>query len=354
MASAVGLLAALVWIGPETPAATASFGSFATGLVAATRFLPELGHNVSDIRGTLASGAPYDSKFLSHFDRTGATERWGYPISEVFEETDGVLTQYFQRGVLDFRPGPGVQRRLAWDYIGDGLGGSPDMGVEPGTSNPNDGLVLGPWGHRVSNTSVEGAPVGFLDVFVRLRGVESFGLPKTEARADTGLPGTVMAPGATPGFIRQYFQAAVLEFHPGDPSPVKLRLLGDALRDRRYPNQRWQNYVAFQRAASHAVGQSVSFDLLQRAPPTERTVEAAVDFVRPSVVRIETDEGCASGFFVDDSGHLATNWRVVEDADRVVVRLHTGATMRARILSGDATSDLALLHVDDYLSTPIE
>lgn len=63
--------------------------------------------------------------------------------------------------------------------------------------------------------------------------MSAFGLPKSDARLDSGDPGTLHLPGSTTGLIRQNFQAAVLEFHPVDPAgqTVKLTLLGDALRD---------------------------------------------------------------------------------------------------------------------------
>lgn len=47
------------------------------------------------------------------------------------------------------------------------------------------------------------------------------------------------APGFTPGFIRQYFQAVVMEHHPCDLEPVKPGLLGDTLRGLGYPNSLW-------------------------------------------------------------------------------------------------------------------
>ncbi|MBM4435697.1 MAG: hypothetical protein FJ029_00385 [Actinobacteria bacterium] len=128
---ALALLAAGLVAGES--ASAAATGTFRTGSAEQTRFYRELGHNVSNLRGALASEASYDTSFLSHFDATGGIERWGYPTSDVFEESAGALTQYYQRGVLDYRPGRGVERRLVWDYLGGGLGGSPDMGVEPGT-----------------------------------------------------------------------------------------------------------------------------------------------------------------------------------------------------------------------------
>ena len=114
--------------------------------------------------------------------------RWGHATSEVLEERDGVLTQYFQRGVLDCEERDGawdVSRRLAWDYVGGGAAGAPDLGVEPALVSDQAGDLVGPWGHRVSNYAVDGTFIGFLDFFSALGGVETFGYPKTEAATTT-------------------------------------------------------------------------------------------------------------------------------------------------------------------------
>ena len=53
-------------------------------------------------------------------------------------------------------------------------------------------------------------------------------------------------PGSTPGFIRQYFQAAVFEYHPDDAdAPVKLGLAGDLLRDLLYPDEAYLAFRSF-------------------------------------------------------------------------------------------------------------
>lgn len=195
---------------------------------------PDLMHNIPDL-DVVIDGQTLSADFLSHFRRTGGIERWGYPTSEVLALEPNTLTQFYQRGVVDFHNvGDGwvVERRLAWDYVGGGRGGSPDLGVEEGITNPHPGTVSGPWGHKISNFAIDGTETGFGDFFRRLGGLAAFGFPKTDARADTEQDGTLLTPGATPGFIRQYFQSAVLEHHPYDAAaPVKLTLLGDTLRN---------------------------------------------------------------------------------------------------------------------------
>jgi hypothetical protein len=195
--------------------------------------------------------------FRTNYAATGGLTRWGFATSEVLEERDNVFTQYYQRGVVDCQQRDGIwrmERRLAWDFVGGGLGGAPDLGVELTLLNPNPGREVGPWGHKVSDFDIDGNPIGFLEFFESLGGVASFGFPKTEARRDDDPRGNLRVPGASAGFVRQYFQSTVVEFHPGDPQPVKLRLLGDDLRDRLYPDQAYRPFASFGPAAPLRAG----------------------------------------------------------------------------------------------------
>ncbi len=225
-------------------------------------FDPTLRHNVDDI-AVIAGGQSYVADFLAFYNQTGGLDRWGYPTSEVFQEEPGNLVQYYQRGVIDWhwRADMGIyvlERRLAWDYFGGDRAGSGQVqGVEPGPSGSNG--AVGPWGHTVSDTAVDGTQTGFLQFFLKYGGVASFGYPKTEARQDTGAG--LHIPAATNGFMRQYFQAAVFEFHPDTPNaPVELRLLGDDLRDSLYPNASWKQINAFGPAIAETRGQFLGLE----------------------------------------------------------------------------------------------
>ena len=332
--------------------------AFATAEVAATTYFPQLEHNVADVVGAFTDGASFAASFLQNFAQTGRVERWGYPTSAIFEETPGTLTQYYQRGVIDWRPPPSggahtFLRRLAWDYLGGGLGGSEDQGVELGLSNPNPGDELGPWGHRVANLSVEGVAIGFADFFHRLGGVASFGFPKTDARRDDH-PQAVLHDPTRPvdSRIRQYFQAAVLEYHPeSSHALVKLRLLGDTLRDSRYPADAWQRYVAFGPEAPFAVGDRIETNLPKRLGPHGSTVDDVAAFLEPSLLRVDTDVGCGSGFFVTESGYAVTAWNLVAHARTHQVSSPRGYTAWAQLVAGDAELNVALLKVpgDDHI-----
>ena len=209
-----------------------------------------LTHNIPNLRLTVGDGE-VDCNFLSHYDSTGGIIRWGYTTSEVIEESPGSLTQYYQRGVVDCHERDGVwrlERRLAWDFLGGGLGDAPDLGVEPDLLSDQPGRPMGPWGHRISNFAVDGTPTGFLDFYLEFGGLQAFGLPKSDARLDDH-PGAVLAiEGADSGIIRQYFQAAVFEYRPGRQEPVQLRFLGDAVRDVLYPYGSSQVIASFQAA----------------------------------------------------------------------------------------------------------
>ena len=234
---------------------------------------PHLAHNIPDLRLSVGDQV-VTCGFLTHYQATGDLIRWGFPTSEVLEEREGVLTQYYQRGVVDCHQRAGawrMERRLAWDYLGGGIGGSVDLGVEPDLLSDQEGLASGPWGHRVSNFAIDGTPIGFLDFFEALGGVQAFGFPKSDARSDLDPRASLQIPGANPNFIRQYFQAAVLEYHPGTPQPVKLRLLGDDVRNLIYPDQSFQAFPSFNPAEPLTAGQTFRPHGL-----TERAILAAL------------------------------------------------------------------------------
>ena len=197
--------------------------------------------------------------FAAYFTSTGGIDRWGWPISEPVHETSATVSQYFQRGVMDWtsdaRGGRTILPRPVWDFLGGGRGGAPDLGVEPDIVSDQPGALVGTWGHRVSNFAVDGTEIGFLDFYNTYGGEAQFGAPRTDARPDTGAAGTLHAADAPLDVIRQYFQNAVFEFAPDRPQPVRLRLIGESLRDRLYPA--WDELPAFADQPAVERGQTV-------------------------------------------------------------------------------------------------
>lgn len=53
-----------------------------------------------------------------------------------------------------------------------------------------------------------------------------------------------------------------------------------------------------------------------------------------------------SGFILSEDGYIATNAHVIEQADRIYVRLHDGRELKAEVVGYDRLGDIALIKVD--------
>jgi S1-C subfamily serine protease len=60
----------------------------------------------------------------------------------------------------------------------------------------------------------------------------------------------------------------------------------------------------------------------------------------------EQQSGLGSGFVIDKSGHIVTNFHVVEGADEVEVSFSNGEEMDAAVIGNDPSTDIAVLKVD--------
>lgn len=64
-------------------------------------------------------------------------------------------------------------------------------------------------------------------------------------------------------------------------------------------------------------------------------------FMRPVPV-----EGSGSGFLVDSSGHIVTNYHVIENADEITVAFNGVECCRAKVVGTDPSTDLAVIRVE--------
>ena len=128
-----------------------------------------------------------------------------------------------------------------------------------------------------------------------------------------------------------------------------------------------------------AAGSLVNFaDVVERLNPAVVNIEATsrVDVQRPSRGRTDatpappdlfTDpqaptprgpagdvprRGTGSGFIIDAAGTILTNNHVVERAERIVVKLSDGRSLRARIIGTDPDTDIALIKVESSKPLP--
>jgi serine protease Do len=63
--------------------------------------------------------------------------------------------------------------------------------------------------------------------------------------------------------------------------------------------------------------------------------------------------GAGSGFIIDADGSILTNNHVIADAERNIVKLSDGRTMRARVIGSDPDTDIALIKVDGQSGLPV-
>ena len=70
--------------------------------------------------------------------------------------------------------------------------------------------------------------------------------------------------------------------------------------------------------------------------------------------RSEPEIAMGSGFIIDTTGRIVTNYHVVEDASEVTVTLHGGKELKGKVVGKDKDTDLALIKIDDADSADLQ
>ncbi len=63
-------------------------------------------------------------------------------------------------------------------------------------------------------------------------------------------------------------------------------------------------------------------------------------------------KGTGTGFIIDAQGYILTNHHVVDGADRILVRLADGSSLRGKTIGSDADTDIALIKVESPKPLP--
>lgn len=100
--------------------------------------------------------------------------------------------------------------------------------------------------------------------------------------------------------------------------------------------------------APRKAGVQVNSDALFVIPevaPADLSTQDLTKKLRPATVKITTDLGSGSGFFVREGGFILTNNHVVVDATTITVEVEGGETFTATLLGRDLIHDLAVLKI---------
>lgn len=90
-----------------------------------------------------------------------------------------------------------------------------------------------------------------------------------------------------------------------------------------------------------AAGKQIAPTALSNPDP----LVAVAERVLPAVVTIETDTGQGSGIIYKSDGHIYTAAHVLDDADSVVVRLHSGFKVEGEVLGANADYDVGVVKI---------
>jgi serine protease Do len=99
-------------------------------------------------------------------------------------------------------------------------------------------------------------------------------------------------------------------------------------------------------AVSESVRPSVVFIRSQRTERARRLPPGMEQFFHGAPRRPEVERGTGSGFIVSPDGYILTNNHVVENAEKVTVRLFDRREFTAKVVGADPLTDVAVVKID--------
>jgi S1-C subfamily serine protease len=94
-------------------------------------------------------------------------------------------------------------------------------------------------------------------------------------------------------------------------------------------------------------------EIYRRAAPgvvqitsTDTTVQDTPSLAPFDLPRVPSQQALGSGFVIDKTGHIVTNYHVIEGADQIEVSFSNQDTLRATLVGSDPSTDIAVLRVE--------
>ena len=284
---------------------------------------------------TDADGIPY----WASFTQLGGVATLGYPVSRRFTYK-GFTNMAFQKAILQWQPNLNSMNFLnIFDEL-SASGKDADLEATKLTPKSRDwsGDVGLPWGEVVQR---------HLALLNENSAIKSKFLADPDWLNHKGLPmgyedlGDVRVLRAQ----RSAFQQWMIEVPWAKAGEVVVANGGDIAKE--------LGLIPQAAAAPHASDETTGVLPEEPvAPPTTYTASAGlpqlttaeiVELNRTAIFRIETDNSCASGFFVNPDGYAVTNNHAVRGFSNVTATLADGRTVTAEVLAADGPQDLALL-----------
>jgi serine protease Do len=155
---------------------------------------------------------------------------------------------------------------------------------------------------------------------------------------------------ATVGFVIGLVFAGSLTPAPAHsaPEPVALEALaGETAPLRPAAAVAWPPSASFADVAEQLNPAVVTIDATTRGGATlRRPLQPDRELFERPGEREPPRRGAGTGFLIDPEGYILTNHHVIDGADRILVRLTDGRSLRAEEIGSDPDTDIALIKVE--------
>jgi S1-C subfamily serine protease len=94
------------------------------------------------------------------------------------------------------------------------------------------------------------------------------------------------------------------------------------------------------------VGASVIPNIYQRVAPATVRIDTTIKQQSRGFFGGGASGGTGTGFVVDASGYIVTNYHVIDGATSITVKFYDGTTLDGKVVSGDQRKDVAVVKVD--------